>query len=184
MKKIKLLLIMVLITGSIFGQTTNEATNTLNNKSLSLGFQAGFTTGVGFSLKKTFASGKYSLSTTITPPFFRYGKITFSSLGLTGYYNIKNSDRARLFSYLSVATFYRDKLVRSGCVYYENYTPEVCTYSYKVDAKLNMGVGLGFEISVYDVAFQLMLGYRVNTGTLQTPSTKLSIEAGITYYLK
>ncbi len=183
MKKIKFLIIMILISGSILGQTVTIEDYSPNRHNLSLGFLAGFTTGVGVSLKKTLESQKYSFSVTLTPPFFSDGKITYSSLGLTGYYNFNSNDNSRVFSYLSVATFYSDKLV-TKCIYNENYYPVYCTSSYKVDARLNTGIGLGFEIVIYEVSFQMMVGYRVNTGTLQTPSTKLSIETGIAYYLK
>ena len=180
MKKIKSLIIMILISGAVLGQTTTIVDYSPNKHNLSLGFLAGYTTGVGVSLKKTLESQKYSFSVTLTPPFFRDGKITYSSLGLTGYYNFNSSDNSRVFSYLSVAGFYKDKEI---CDYHDVY-PYYCTPSYKVDAKIHTGIGLGFEIVVYEVSFQLMVGYRVNAGTLQTPSTKLSIETGIAYYLK
>ncbi len=182
MKKIiTLVSLVIFITGTIFSQDTEN--HTLQNRTLSLGFQAGFTTGVGISLKKTFTP-KFSLSAALAPPFIENGHINFSSMGLTGYMNIMGTKHSRFFSYLSVAGFYWEKDHCSN--FYDPYDPyyNYCINYYETTAKLNTGLGLGVELFSYDLAAQLMFGYALYTGLSEQPKTLLTVEGGISYYIK
>lgn len=182
MKKIiTLVSLVIFITAAIFAQ--NKDTHTLQNRTLSLGFQAGLTTGVGISLKKTFTP-KFSLSAALAPPFIENGHINFSSMGLTGYMNIMGTKHSRFFSYLSVAGFYIENEL---CEYHPdpNYPYyDYCTTYYETTADLNTGIGLGVELFNYDIAAQLMFGYALYTGISMLPKTFFSIEGGISYYIK
>lgn len=180
-KLITLFFLAIIITGAVFSQDTDN--HTLQNRSLSLGFQAGFTTGVGISLKKTF-SPKFSLSTTIAPPFIEGGHVTFSSLGFTSYFNIMGTKHSRFFSYMSMAGFYWED---ETCEYhYDPNDPynDYCTSIYKTTGNINTGLGIGMELFTYDIAAQLMFGYAVYTGLHKLPSTFLTVEGGISFYIK
>lgn len=171
---------MIFVASPIFAQTKQTNKNSLDIRSFGMGIQAGLTTGTGLAFKKTF-SPKFSLSTAITPPFIQDSRITYSSFGLTGYYNLKNTKHSRFFSYLSVAGFY--------------WETDHCEYSSTTDCvikprnknMINTGIGLGIELLSFfstDISAQAMLGYGIysisDKGTFSYPT----IELGVYYYLK
>ena len=173
-KSVISLFLIFFATSSMFAQTGKQEQSSYDNRSLGLGVQAGFTTGTGFSLKKTF-SQNFSLSTAITPPFIQNGRIIYSSLGITGYYNLKNAKHSRFFTYLSVGGFY--------------WQYDYCSYTCVERDKnmINTGIGLGIELLSFfstNISAQAMVGYGIYTVSDRSPYSLPTVEVGVYYYLK
>jgi hypothetical protein len=182
MKKLIASVLMLLLFGGLgLSQEKGNSDNTssINGKSFALGVQGGFTTGVGFALKKAF-SPKFAISAALCPPFYVDHRIVFSSAGVTGYLNLSNDqENYSFFTYLSAGVFYREiekcinDNINGGC------TPKNISVT-----NLNTGVGLGLQTFFNSLSLQLMLGYAAYNKTKGITKFLPTIEGGLYYYLK
>jgi hypothetical protein len=146
-KRIIILLGILLITATGFSQQVNNNSyrDTITYKAYKngFGFNAGFTTGVGFSYRHIF--NKFGTQVTIGPYYANYGDDILLSCGLTLLYRLSKLNRTTCYLYL-------------GNHYYYDHSHNF-GYSY-TNTGLNTGIGLCIDARVREhFTINCMFGY-------------------------
>lgn len=145
MKSLAIAALMLLSLSGWAQDNDNESsTNPFVNE---LGFNAGFTTGLGLSYRHWF--DKFGLQLTSVP--FKYYDYALISVGVTPMYSMYNSRYIRIYTYWGNHVCYRSWP-------YTEYLYNEPTKSYITSTEYNVGLGFGFSFGRV-VAFNISLGY-------------------------
>lgn len=149
MKRIIILLVTVIFTGSIFAQNAIEPKVRANE----FGFHAGATTGVGLSYR--YWPGKSGIQITALP--IKTSEVTYINFGITALRTFHDSRLIRFFGYLG-----SNVVVNNGQNYDYWYDPYTDNFEETEDTgyktRLNFGVGPGFAFGSR-VRVNIMAGY-------------------------
>lgn len=156
LKQIIVLLGILIITANCKSQQVNNKKNDYHSDTIYykafknyVGFNAGFTTGVGFSYKHIF--GKFGTQLTFGPYYANYGDNVALSCGLTFLYRISKLNRTTCYLYLGNHYYY------DYSRYYNNYSNN--NYSH-TNAGLNTGIGLCLDGRINEhFTVDCMFGY-------------------------
>jgi len=168
--KTKIIALLITISGltvqTSFGQ---EQTKDDKKEIHGIGMAAGFTTGYGVSYR--YWPTKFGIQVTGTPIITKYE--TKISAGVTGLMTIKESFATKLYLYQGAHYMHN----KTSYPDYLNETKENSTH------RLNIGVGLGLEVMLSNISFNLMTGYAGHDIGGTETSLLPTIEVGVFYKL-
>lgn len=175
--KTKLVLVTLSLISLLPVLKAQEQTNTYSykNSKHALGFNLGYSTGVGLSYRHSF--NKFAVQVAGLP-YASENHVGFNA-GLTFMYNLVQTDKSKFFLYEGNG-FYYDNSDYSN---YEEESQTLITDSNRKERELINSLGIGYEFLVYDrLGLSFMGGYAFSSGNYSTNRLSFTGEFSALYH--